>query len=325
MANNVWLDGMMGLILGDALGVPVQFMRRDEIAARETGPVKGMEAGGVFRMPAGTWSDDGSMALATLDSIIQNKKIDLTDIMEGFCSWELDGKYTQYGKAFDQGNTCTTAIYTYLRDKNIDTCGCTGESSNGNGSLMRILPACIYLALDTETPENVRMDMIHKVSGLTHNHLRSKIACGLYYCMVKALLESQAGQPIKNVLQAGIDKGLRYYGQDADNISELAYYTRLFHLDELERLEEKEIKSSGYVVDTLEAAVWCLITTDSFAECLLKVVNLGDDTDTVAAVAGGLAGLFYGIEAMPGEWLDVISQKEYVVDLCEKADGLYNR
>lgn len=143
--------------------------------------------------------------------------------------------------------------------------------------------------------------------------------------MVKALLDSQAGQSLKNILQAGIDEGLRYYGQDADNISEMAYFTRMFHLDELERLEEKEIKSSGYVVDTLEAAVWCLITTDSFAECLLKVVNLGDDTDTVAAVAGGLAGLFYGIDAMPGEWLGVISQKEYLVEMCERADGLYNQ
>lgn len=279
MSSNVWLDGVMGLIVGDALGVPVQFMYREEIATREAGLVKGMESGGIFNMPAGTWSDDGSMALATLDSIVQNKRIDLKDIMECFCSWELDGKYTQYGEAFDQGNTCTTAIYNYIQDRNVDMCGCTGESSNGNGSLMRILPACIFIALDTESSEDVKMDSIHKVSGLTHNHQRSK----------------------------------------------MAYFARLFHLDELQLLEDSEIKSSGYAIDTIEAAVWCLITTDSLKECLLKAVNLGDDTDTVAAVAGGLAGLFYGVEAIPGEWLNVMNQKEYVERLCEKANSLCSR
>ena len=111
MNRNIWLDGMMGLIVGDALGVPVQFMEKEEIITRKVGPVKGMESGGAYNMPAGTWSDDGSMALATLDSIVNNKKIDLQDIMECFCKWELEGKYTQYGEAFDQGNTCTDAIY----------------------------------------------------------------------------------------------------------------------------------------------------------------------------------------------------------------------
>lgn len=325
MSSNVWLDGVMGLIVGDALGVPVQFMYREEIATREAGLVKGMESGGIFNMPAGTWSDDGSMALATLDSIVQNKRIDLKDIMECFCSWELDGKYTQYGEAFDQGNTCTTAIYNYIQDRNVDMCGCTGESSNGNGSLMRILPACIFIALDTESSEDVKMDSIHKVSGLTHNHQRSKMACGLYYSMVKALIGSKENQSLKSVLQSGIDDGLRYYGQDVSNLKEMAYFARVFHLDKLQLLEDSEIKSSGYVIDTIEAAVWCLITTDSLKECLLKAVNLGDDTDTVAAVAGGLAGLFYGVEAIPGEWLNVMNQKEYVERLCEKANSLCSR
>ena len=102
MDRNIWLDGMMGLIAGDALGVPVQFMEKEEIVTREVGSVKGMESGGAYNMPAGTWSDDGSMALATLDSIVNNKKTDLIDIMECFCKWELEGKYTQYGEAFDQ-------------------------------------------------------------------------------------------------------------------------------------------------------------------------------------------------------------------------------
>lgn len=323
MKKNIWLDGMMGLIAGDALGVPVQFLDKEEIFARKTGPVTGMESGGVFNMPAGTWSDDGSMALATLDSIVRNKRIDLKNIMEGFCRWELEGEYTQYGKAFDQGNTCTTAIYNYIRDKNVETCGCTSEDSNGNGSLMRILPACIFLALNTTIPENVKMDWVHRVSGLTHNHLRSKMACGLYYAMVDALIYSRDTSSLKDILQIGIDNGLRYYGQGAGNLYEMAYFTRLFHLDELQSLKEDEIRSGGYVIETIEAAVWCLITTDSLEECLLKVVNLGHDTDTVAAVAGGLAGLFYGFAQIPKDWLDVIKNKEYIIDMCNSANTLF--
>lgn len=262
------------------------------------------------------------MALATLDSIVNNKKIDLKNIMECFCSWELEGKYTQYGEAFDQGNTCTTAIYQYLKDKNIDTCGCTDESSNGNGSLMRILPACIFLALDMTAPEDVKMELVHKVSGLTHNHLRSKMACGLYYSMVEVLLHTDDKSSLKNILQVGIDNGLRYYGKDAKNIYEMTHFTRLFHLDELQNMEESEIRSGGYVIETIEAAVWCLITTTSLKECLLKVVNLGHDTDTVGAVAGGLAGLHYGADAIPKDWLKVINKKEYIEVLCEKANML---
>lgn len=319
MDRNIWLDGMMGLIVGDALGVPVQFMEKEEIIAREVGPVKGMESGGAYNMPAGTWSDDGSMALATLDSIVNNKRIDLTDIMECFCKWELEGKYTQYGEAFDQGNICTDAIYCYIEDKNIDNCGCTDENSNGNGSLMRILPACIFLALDKETSEEDKMKLIHKVSGLTHNHLRSIIACGLYYAMVDALIHSAGKSSLKNVLQTGIDNGLKFYGMDKDNYYEMTHFTRLFHLDELQQTEERDMRSGGYVIETIEAAVWCLITTDSLKECLLKVVNMGHDTDTVAAVAGGLAGLYYGVDAIPKDWLDEIVQKEYIENMCVKA------
>ena len=148
------------------------------------------------------------------------------------------------------------------------------------------------------------------------------MACGLYYAMVDVLLHSEGESSLKNILQTGIDKGLKFYGMDKDNYYEMAHFTRLFHLDELQQIEESEMRSGGYVIETIEAAVWCLITTDSLKECLLKVVNMGHDTDTVAAVAGGLAGLYYGVDAIPQDWLDEIVQKEYVEELCEKAKYL---
>ena len=348
--ENVWLDGMMGLIIGDALGVPVQFLSRKEIARRPQGLVKGMEGYGTYNMPKGTWSDDGSMALATLDSIFTRSKIDPEDIMKRFVNWELKGHYTQYGRAFDQGITCSNAIYNYINGVVVEECGMTGERSNGNGSLMRILPACIFCGLKElkreenvgksvtdkgEVGENigetinvgksVELEDIHKVSGLTHNHLRSKIACGIYYYIVKEILAwRMKGKPgndedtLFKLLQKGIDEALKKYGADKENINELAYYNRILTLAKFKETNERDIRSSGYVVDTLEAALWCLITTSSYEECLLKVVNLGDDTDTVAAVAGGLAGLYYGVKGIPKEWIECVSDREMIEEFFEE-------
>jgi tyrosine-protein phosphatase YwqE len=123
-----------------------------------------------------------------------------------------------------------------------------------------------------------------------------------------------------DILQNGIDTGLRFYGNNISNLTEIAYFGRLFKLSELHETAESDINSGGYVIDSLEAAVWCLITTDTFRDCLLKAVNLGDDTDTVAAIAGGLAGLYYGYENIPEEWLCEIQKRDWIEEMCAKAD-----
>ena len=119
------------------------------------------------------------------------------------------------------------------------------------------------------------------------------------------------------LLQEGIDNGLKYYGRDISNLTEMAYLGRLFHLFEFKDITEEQIRTSGYVIDSIEAAVWCLITTESYKDCMLKAVNLGDDTDTVAAIAGGLAGLYYGYEEIPKDWLGVIKKREWIEGMCE--------
>ena len=144
MERNIWLDGVMGVVVGDALGCPVQFMSREEIADRPHGPVAGMEGYGTYNMPVGTWTDDSSMALATLSSIIDKGEADPTDIMTRFIAWYEDGEYTPFGEAFDIGNTCSCAIERYEQERDPMTCGGTSVRSNGNGSLMRIMPACLY-------------------------------------------------------------------------------------------------------------------------------------------------------------------------------------
>ncbi|MBQ9279410.1 MAG: ADP-ribosylglycohydrolase family protein [Lachnospiraceae bacterium] len=311
MNKNYYIDAIMGVVIGDALGCPVQFMRREDI--KERGPVTDMEGYGTYNMPAGTWTDDSSMTLATLASIHDFGTINLEDIMDRFLDWYKNGAYTPYGKAFDMGITCSVAIEKYERTRDVYTCGGLDERSNGNGSLMRIMPACLY-AYYKKIDDKSAIKIIHEISGLTHNHLRSKIGCGLYYFCVCEILDGKGS--LTDRLQKGIDRGFNFYEKDINNRTDLNYYSRLKDLSEFALIPENEIKSSGYIVDSLEAAIWSIINTDTFKSGLLKAVNLGDDSDTVAAIAGGLAGLYYGLKKMPASWIEIIPRAEWIMDLC---------
>ncbi|MBP3610010.1 MAG: ADP-ribosylglycohydrolase family protein [Lachnospiraceae bacterium] len=313
--KKIWVNGMMGVVVGDALGMPVQFADRVDL---KINPVKTMEGYGTYNMPPGTWSDDSSMALATLDSIRENGEVNYSDIMERFVKWTFSGEYTPAGKAFNQGNTCVEAICNYVREKDYRTCGKRGELANGNGALMRIMPACLYAyekVLGEEWDLKQALECIHQISALTHNHLRSKMACGIYYFMMKTIIEG-CGSLLER-LQNGVDAAMEFYHEDITNYVELAHYTRLFDLDEFAKSREDTIKSSGYVVDSLEVAVWSLLTTDTVEECLLKAVNLGGDSDTIGAIAGGLAVLFYGYDSVPEVWRKQIIKEEEIIALCE--------
>ncbi len=312
--KNIWVNGMMGVVVGDALGMPVQFVDRAEL---KKNPVETMVGYGTFHMPPGTWSDDSSMALATLDSIRKTGEINYADIMERFAKWLFFGEYTPAGRAFDQGNTCVEAICKFVGEKDYRTCGKTGEMANGNGALMRIMPVCLYAYEKVKREEwdlKQAIECVHQASALTHNHLRSKMACGIYFFLMKHIIEGYGS--LSERLQSGIDDALDFYHEDISNYVELAHYTRLFCLDEFAKSKEAAIKSSGYVVDSLEAAVWSLITTDTLEEGLLKAVNLGGDTDTIGAIAGGLAVLFYGYESVPEEWRKQIIKEEEIIALC---------
>ena len=323
MNSRVWKDGIMGVIIGDALGCPVQFLSREEIAEN---PVTEMQGYGTYNMPVGTWTDDGSMTLATLISIQKNKGINLADIMFRFALWLTKGEYTPFGEAFDNGLCTTDAIIHYLKNQDVTACGGTDERDNGNGSLMRIMPVCLYCyeqQKDDKLTDEEAAALIHQVSGLTHNHMRAKIACGLYYFMVRAIMEADApdaDRELIGLLQKGLDAGFSFYVQDPQYLPELAYYDRLRNLMQFRDIPASEIRGSGYVVDTLEASVWSLLKTDTFQDALLTAVNLGEDTDTVGAICGGLAGLYYGYEEIPEEWLSVIQRRKWIEMLCEGSE-----
>lgn len=313
--SNIWKDGMLGLIVGDALGVPVEFMSRTELMKN---PVTGMREYGTHHQPMGTWSDDSSMALAELDSIRTVGTIDYTDMMERFSRWCMYGEYTPFGEVFDIGIATSRALMNYAKGIAPLESGGKTEWDNGNGSLMRILPVCLYLFERQKkvcTSENESIYMIHAVSALTHAHVRSQMACGIYYFLVKAILEEEGS--LEKRLQKGMDRAYQYYRQDLSNHRELENYKRLSDLSEFKETPKEGIKSSGYVVDTLEAAVWCLLHSHSYKETVLMAVNLGEDTDTVGAVTGGLAGLYYKEEGIPKEWLQVLQRRKWIEEVLQ--------
>ena len=315
--NNMWLDGIMGVVIGDALGCPVQFESRKEVAKH---PVTGMRGYGTFNLPEGSWTDDSSLTLALLESIRRLGRIDLDDIMENFMKWLYDGEFTPYGYSYDVGRGTMLAIGRYKKNRKAKKCGGDEEWNNGNGSLMRILPVCIYSSgklRGGDLTEHDAIQAVHSVGGLTHAHIRSNIACGLYFFMVDEVLNAEGS--LRERLQAGLTRGFSFYETFLADKDNLRCYDRLQDLDAFATLPADRIKSTGYVVDALEAAVWSLITTGNFGEALLKAVNLGDDTDTVGAIAGGLAGLYYGYDKIPADWLAAIKHRERIEELCNMA------
>lgn len=273
-------DAIYGFAVADALGVPFEFKRRGTFQCVD------MIGYGTWNQEAGTWSDDTSMLLATCDSLKDhNGNIHVYDMMEKFYQWYSRADYTAHHERFDIGNTTALALEQYRLGKSPVKCGQSGIYSNGNGSLMRILPLAF---IDCDE------DVIRDVSSLTHAHFISKEACVIYVKMAKQLLQ---GESIHYILSSS------------------SWKEPFERLGILKQLSESNIKSSGYVVDTLEAALWCVSTTDNYKECVLKAVSLGEDTDTVAAVAGGLAGIVYGFEQIPFEWIDKLANKE-LIDAC---------
>lgn len=299
-----YLDGIMGVVVGDALGSPAQFHKRGEVVINNMIPCEH------FGMPAGSWTDDSSLTLATLASIRKCGKIDLVDISENFVRWLQDGMYTPFGYAYDIGATCYDAIMNY-RVTGAVPAGLCEEENNGNGSLMRIMPACL-------SAHNV--NEVEAVSALTHAHHRAQIGCGLYYFIVNSIVNREAGQSINDCIKFGLKDGFEWY----HGAEELRHYGRLRNVESFSFLPENKIQSTGYVVHTLEAALWSLLNSDSYRSALLKAVNLGYDADSVGAVCGGLAGLYYGFNQIPKEWVDKIQAVDDIKRLCNLMDKAAN-
>lgn len=302
------ISGILGVCVGDALGLPVQFEQR---LNRRLSPVTEMIGYGVFNLPPGSWSDDSSLTLCLVDAIIEgdatNTEELLTLIAKNFCRWYTEGYLTPFDKAYDIGGATIRAVNRLLNGFSPQESGGGDENSNGNGSLMRILPIAFCHNL-MSLPELLALS--DRVSAITHAHPRARIACGIYISIAVRLLQ---GDSLSIAYQKGVEAIKPLY-QHSPYVGEMHHFERVLDGD-IDQLPTAEIYSSGYVVDTLEASLWCLLTTHSYSEALLKAVNLGEDTDTTAAVTGGLAGIYYGLEAIPQHWLNQLAKLDEIVEL----------
>jgi ADP-ribosyl-[dinitrogen reductase] hydrolase len=297
------LAGLLGFSIGDALGVPVEFKARGQFPK-----VTGMTGYGTHHQPPGTWSDDSSMTFCLVENLIDG--YDLEELKQLFCNWYYYGHWTHNDKLpFDIGQSTSKALSRIKAGVAERESGAKDEKSNGNGSLMRVLPLAFYLR---NTDDKTKFNMIEEVSGITHAHIRSKIACSIYVEMAIHLIKGNTPQA---AYKNSTTKVFTYYS-DRGYKEEIHHFHRIIHHD-ISSYSIEQIKSSGYVVDTLEASLWSFLNSRSYEEAVLLAVNLGEDTDTIGAITGGLAGIYYGTKAIPRKWIKTLARKNDIIQLAD--------
>lgn len=297
-------SSLLGVSVGDALGVPVEFMPRRQLRLR---PVTDMREYGSYDQPKGTWSDDSSLTFCLAEALCENP-FELRQVADNFMRWWREDYWTARGEVFDIGNTTQIALQNIQNGEDLAQCGCDDFYSNGNGALMRILPLVFYIK---SMSIDDRFLWTKRVARLTHGHSISILSCFYYVEFARQLIE---GRPLLEIYK-NLQRSIPLFFSDKPALNnELDVLGRLLKED-IFLIHEKNVKSSGYVVHTLEASIWCLMTTENYADSVLKAVNLGEDTDTTGAVTGGLAGLFYGETAIPASWLTDLAQLDRIMEL----------
>lgn len=297
-------SALFGLAVADALGVPYEFLHRAKMMEN---PAKGMIGNGTHKQPAGTFSDDSSLTFCLAEALTH--EFQLENVAKNFLKWYNEAFWTAGGVVFDIGITTETALERLENGESAELSGETDEYSNGNGSLMRILPL-VFKMKDMDYIQ--RFELTKQVSAITHGHIRSVIACFYYLEFAGQIIEGLDKYSIYKNLQTSVPMQLKSMGINQQEID-------LFKGLLVESIADRSkdcVFSSGYVIHTLEASIWCLLTTDNYSDAVLKSVNLGNDTDTTAAVTGGLAALLYGFDSIPNEWLSQLARKEDIEDLA---------
>ncbi len=297
---------IFGVAVGDALGVPVEFKSRSYLKKY---PVTDMKGYGTYNQPPGTWSDDSSLTFCLMQGLLNG--YDLHRIAGLFVNWMDNAYWTAYDERFDIGITTSESLNRYKASNDPFNSGKKGERANGNGSLMRIMPLAFY-TLNFGVEERFRV--IKEVSSITHGHIRAALAC---YYYIEFAIDLIGGADKFSAYTTANRKFSTFIEQNPDFKSEQAHFFKILS-GNIHNEAEKNIESSGYVMHSLEASLWCLLNADSYKETVLKAVNLGHDTDTTAAIAGGLAGLTYGFIAIPKMWISRLARVDDIVHLCER-------
>ncbi len=292
--------GIWGALVGDALGVPVEFEPRSD---RDRDPVTGPRAYGTWNQPAGTWSDDGAMLLCLAEALMNGGALE--EAARLYVRWWQAGHQSARGEVFDIGNATRTALQRIKDGAQPEHAGGDTEFDNGNGSLMRTLPVALWYGRQGVA---VVAEQAMRHSRATHRHARSQLACAFKCLAGHALMRGQSP------LEAWRRAVAEFRTMLDAHPGEQGAFTRLID-DAFPRTRREEIRSDGYVIDTLEASIWCLLQGGSFEEIVLRSINLGGDTDTTGCVAGGLAGVWLGAGSIPHAWKVCLPRTDEVEEL----------
>lgn len=276
---------LLGLAVGDALGAPVEFKPRGSFP-----PVTGMMAGGPHGLPAGAWTDDTAMALCLAKSLLAKGRYDPIDFLDRLCLWAETGENSSTGRAIGIGQYTLFRLGEYRRTGNYPAPGNLNGRSDGNGALVRVAPAGIWQWKNI--PEAGHIGLAQSRS--THASEYSKWACNFTARLIAALIQ---GLPWEEAIREGCEL-LHDWDYMMERIEK--------------RHEATEPPSTGFVLDTLQAALWAVEQSQSFEEAVLKAVNLGGDADSVGAVAGQIAGARYGVGGIPEAWLGLLAKREEI-------------
>jgi len=319
--KNITLDLLLGVAIGDALGVPYEFSSREKMAQY---PAKDMVGYQVYNQPSGTWSDDSSLTFCLAESLTTGYSLKST--AQNFIQWKDKAYWTAHNEVFDIGITTSKSISRLkkiieeqeeqneeaLKDLKYGA----EESDNGNGSLMRILPL-LMLIKGHDIQEQFKI--IWENSALTHRHIRAAMSCLIYLKLAEHLINGE--DKLKAYQATRVDIQAFWKAMDFSE-NERTHFQRTIQQD-IQEVPQQEILSGGYVIESLEASLWCFLKTNSYKEAVLTAINFGHDTDTTAAITGGLAGIYYTAQNIPKHWIDGLARIEDIKKLADRLNEVY--
>jgi ADP-ribosyl-[dinitrogen reductase] hydrolase len=282
---------LVGLAVGDAVGTTLEFRQRGTFE-----PITDMVGGGPFDLFPGQWTDDTSMALCLAHSLIHKKGFDPVDQMNRYCNWYQYGYMSSTGECFDIGATVATALNSYMKTGNPFS-GSIDERSSGNGSLMRLAPIAIFYHMN-------HVDLIRyagESSRTTHGSAECIDACKYFASLLVTAMSARSKEKLLSA----------FYQPTTSKVSAIASGLYLGKSYE-------QLTGSGYVIESLESALWCFHKADSFEEAILLVANIGNDADTTAAICGQIAGAFYGENEIPRKWKQQLHDMTSIRVICER-------
>lgn len=296
---------IIGAILGDAMGAPFEY-----ICDKTTPNANSYKINNLKLKEVSMWSDDSSMILSTMDSLIKEKEYNTKSIADSYLEWLYHGKWTPQGVVLDCGRTTANAMRMY-RQKGILT-GLNEEEDCGNGSLMRMSPIIFYVHKNKENRFNIIIDF----SSITHSNIICVIACSIYVEFALNLLDGlDKFEAYKKMQSTILDKYKDYP-------SELKRFSRILN-ETITNVDYDTIHGTGYVIHSLEASLYSFLNSKNYMDCLYKAISIGHDTDTIGCVAGGLAGLYYGYDDIPLKFINQIARKDDILDLTSQFKSIY--